>query len=261
MGDSLTVTKDFYAAANQNFTKLNESEKRIFDYVLKNFDEAKDYSIRELAKKCYVSSTSVFRFTKKLGFNGYSAFIESLSTAPEAAQKIPRSVKQKDYKEEYLKNITESVRVADQKRIDRFNEILDQNPVIYLIGEELDWQALQYIHWLFTAQGFRSVLLSDQASVQNALNHITDEDMLFAFAYTGDSSLIIETIERVKQASEATIVSFTRAVTNVIQNLCDIDFYVFSDEIRVDGLDLTSRISMLAIVELIFYHRFNQPAD
>lgn len=257
----MTATIDFYTAANQHFSELNDSEKRIFDFILKHFDEVKAYSIRELALKCYVSSTTIFRFAKKLGFNGYSELIESLTIAPEAPQTIPHSIMQKDYKEEYLKNIIESVRVTDQAKIEHFNQLLDQNPVIYLMGEDLDLQALHYVHWLFTAQGFRAVLLTDQAAVQNALRHITDQDIFFAFAYTGDNSPIVEAIERVKQQSQATIVSFTRAVTNVIQNLCDIDFYVFSDEIAWDQLDLTSRISMLAIVELIFYHRFNGTID
>ncbi|MGG5373108.1 MurR/RpiR family transcriptional regulator [Enterococcus sp. AZ196] len=254
----MTETKNFYSAANQNFPQLNESERRIFQYVLKNFEEAKHYSIRQLAKKCYVSSATIFRFTKKLGFEGYSDFVDSLSNTPEAPQEIPHSIKQKDYREEYLKNIMESVRVADQERMEKFNQLLDNDPVIYLIGEELDLQALRYVDWLFTAQGFRSVLLADKAAIRNAVHNINDNDILFAFAYTGDSSAIIETIELVKQSSQATIVSFTRAVTNVVQNLCDIDFYIFTDEIIYDSLDMTSRISMIAIVELILYKRLKR---
>ncbi|MBO0410406.1 MurR/RpiR family transcriptional regulator [Enterococcus hulanensis] len=254
----MTETKNFYSAANQNISHLNESEKRIFNYVLKNFDEAKHYSIRQLAKKCFVSSATIFRFTKKLGFEGYSDFVDSLLNTSEAPQEIPHSVKQKDYREEYLKNIMESIRVADQERMETFNQLLDNDPVIYLIGEELDQQALHYVDWLFTAQGFQSILLSDKAAVRNALHNIKDNDILFVFAYTGDNSAIIETIELVKQASQATIVSFTRAVTNVVQNLCDIDFYIFTDEIIYDSLDMTSRISMIAIVELILYKRLKR---
>lgn len=254
----MTETKNFYSAANQNISHLNESEKRIFNYVLKNFDEAKHYSIRQLAKKCFVSSATIFRFTKKLGFEGYSDFVDSLLNTSEAPQEIPHSVKQKDYREEYLKNIMESIRVADQERMETFNQLLDNDPVIYLIGEELDQQALHYVDWLFTAQGFQSVLLSDKAAVRNALHNIRDNDILFVFAYTGDNPTIIETIELVKQASQATIVSFTRAVTNVVQNLCDIDFYIFTDEIIYDSLDMTSRISMIAIVELILYKRLKR---
>ncbi|MBU5361508.1 MurR/RpiR family transcriptional regulator [Enterococcus raffinosus] len=255
----MTETKNFYTAANQNISHLNESEKRIFQYVLKNFDEAKHYSIRQLAKKCFVSSATIFRFTKKLGFEGYSDFVDSLLNTPEAPQTIPHSVKQKDYREEYLKNVLESIRVADRERMETFNQLLDHNPIIYLIGEELDLQALHYIDWLFTAQGFHSILLSDRAAIRHAIHNIKDEDILFVFDYTGDSPAIIETIELVKQSSQATIVSFTRAVTNIVQNLCDIDFYIFTDEIIYDSLDMTSRISMIAIVELILYKRLKRP--
>ncbi|GCF94941.1 phosphosugar-binding protein [Enterococcus florum] len=252
------MTKNFYTSANQHLPKLNESEKRIFQYVLNHYDAVKEYSIRQLAKKCYVSSATIFRFTKKLGFNGYSDFIDSLSATPETLQTIPHSIKQKDYKEEYLKNISESVRVANLERMEQFDQLLENDPVIYLIGEELDLQALHYVHWLFTAQGFRSILVSDQAAIRNTLNTISDNDILFAFAYTGDSPKIIEMIEGVKQHSQATVVTFTRAVTNVVQNLCDIDFYIFTDEIVYDSLDMTSRISMIAIIELLLYQRIKR---
>lgn len=254
----MTETKNFYTAANQHLTALNESEKRIFNYVLKNFDEAKHYSIRQLAKKCFVSSATIFRFTKKLGFEGYSDFIDSLLNTTEAPQTIPHSVKQKDYKEEYLKNIIESIRVVEQERIETFNTLLDNDPVIYLIGEELDQHALHYVNWIFTAQGFRSVLLTDSAAIRNALHHMEDHDILFVFSYNGDSPTVIETIELVKQSSQATVVSFTRAVTNIVQNLCDLDFYIFTDEIIYDSLDMTSRVSMIAIVELILYKRLKR---
>ncbi|EAG1142648.1 MurR/RpiR family transcriptional regulator, partial [Listeria monocytogenes] len=47
--------------------------------------------------------------------------------------------------------------------------------------------------------------------------------------------------------------SITGADNNIIQNMSDINLYIFTDEIEMNNLDITSRISTIAIMELILY--------
>ena len=49
------------------------------------------------------------------------------------------------------------------------------------------------------------------------------------------------------------IVSVTEADNNVIQNMSDLNFYMFTDDIQVNETDITSHISMIAIMELLLY--------
>lgn len=37
--------------------------------------QVKDMSIRAISRECFVSTTTMFRFVRKLGFEGYSDFI------------------------------------------------------------------------------------------------------------------------------------------------------------------------------------------
>ncbi|WP_099222862.1 MurR/RpiR family transcriptional regulator [Listeria costaricensis] len=249
------VQKDhFLEIANRKLPELNESDKRIFYYVLKNIERVKSMSIRQLAAECYVSSSTIFRFVKKLQFDGYSDFVNSLSMS-DKTKALPKVIQQLDYKGEYLKNITESIRVSSEENMKAVNRLLDKNPTIYLIGEALDLQALYYVNWLFSAYHFQTVLLSQAICPKNAVLHMRDEDVLFAFAYSGKDPLVVEVIEQVRKNSLAKVVTFTRADNNLIQNLCDIDFYIFTDETHLDEQDITSRVSMIAITELILYLR------
>lgn len=49
------------------------------------------------------------------------------------------------------------------------------------------------------------------------------------------------------------LIWITGADNNIIQNMSDINLYIFTDEIEMNNLDITSRISTIAIMELILY--------
>lgn len=56
---------------SKNKDKLSQTDLTIADFILNN-KNAINYSINDLAKLCFTSRTSVLRFSKKLGFKGYS---------------------------------------------------------------------------------------------------------------------------------------------------------------------------------------------
>ena len=64
-------------------------------------------------------------------------------------------------------------------------------------------------------------------------------------------------IERIFAIATPTIVSLTRADNNTIQNMSDLNFYVFADEIDCQGADITSRCGMIAIMETLLYKRLS----
>lgn len=58
---------------------LNETEYRILSYVLSEIEKGKNkINIRSIAKESYVSTTTVIKLAKKLGYEGYSDMIFSL---------------------------------------------------------------------------------------------------------------------------------------------------------------------------------------
>lgn len=66
---------------NQYYKDLNENEKMIVSYILKNKEEFKDMGIVEIAEKCHTSKSSIHRLAKKLGFSGFSEFKYNMKQA------------------------------------------------------------------------------------------------------------------------------------------------------------------------------------
>ena len=75
------MTQDLFVTIKSHYNTFTRAERLIADYVL---DSAKDVlymSITELANACNVGDTSVFRFCRHLGKNGYQDFKVDLAQA------------------------------------------------------------------------------------------------------------------------------------------------------------------------------------
>lgn len=53
---------------------LNQLEMFVYKYVAGHLEECKTMTIRDLSAKSHVSSTTVLRFLKKMGYEGFSDF-------------------------------------------------------------------------------------------------------------------------------------------------------------------------------------------
>ncbi|MEA5060656.1 MAG: MurR/RpiR family transcriptional regulator [Clostridia bacterium] len=246
---------DFYSATSAQASKLSSTEQNIFKYVVKNMHLVKNMSIRELATACYVSTTTLFRFVKKLGFDGYSDFQAAIRETEESSRQIdiPNVVYNTNYQSSYLKNIIEAVQVITDEKKDKFNEIMSRYPKIYILAKGLSEAVGVYLYRLLTMCGYEVEFPTHHYQIQSVLRRIKRDDVLLILSYTGNNQTVIQYIEEIFAISTPTIISITRADNNVIQNMSDLNFYVFADEIQYKNQDVTSHCCMIAILETLMY--------
>lgn len=249
------MTIDFFEATRETIRNLNQTERQLFDYVVKNMDEVKYMSIQKFASEQFLSTTTIFRFIQKLGFSGYSDFINSLLVTSHSQKDsvLPDVAMGRDYSEEYLKNAMETVRVMSSKQVEKVVDLLNRGPRIYILTDDNTHTIGQYCERLFIGLGFHAYFPETAYQMQNLVNRIRDQDMVLALSYSGQDVVLIDFIQRVFLTERPYLLSITRADNNLLESLSDTNFYVFADEIRVPGMDLTSNVTMLMIVELLVY--------
>ena len=248
---------DFYDKTSNVLSELTSSEQEIFNYVIRNLHVVKDMSIRQLADKCFISTTTLFRFVKKLGYEGYSDFINDVREAEFQSRKIeiPDIVADDDYRDSYLKNVIEAVKVITDEKIDKFDKLMSRNPDIYILAEGLSSEVAGYFKRLLGSCGYNVEIPNEEYEFKRVLKKIKRDDVLLVLSYSGNNKSVVSKIERIFAISTPSIISITRSDNNVIQNMSDLNFYVFADEIEYEGEDITSRIGMIAIMEVLMYKR------
>jgi len=249
------LTVDFFKATQDTIRNLNQTEQKLFDYVVKNMDEVKYMSIQKFASQQFLSTTTIFRFTQKLGFSGYTDFINSLLVTSHSQQDtaLPDIVLGQGYSEEYLKNAMEAVRVMSPKQVAEVVGLLNRKPNIYVLTDDNTHAIGQYCERLFIGLGFHAYFPEAAYQTQNLVNRIGADDMIIALSYSGQDVVLIDFIERVFLTERPYLLSVTRADNNPLEGLSDANFYVFADEIHVPGMNLTSSVTMLMVIELLIY--------
>jgi len=251
---------NFYEQTSKAMVKLSGNEQVIMTYVIKNLHIVKNMSIRELADACFVSTTTIFRFVKKLGYEGYSEFASAIIETEAESRKIhiPSIVEKDNYRDSYLKNIVEAVKVITDEKIDKFNSIMSKNPDIFIIAEGLSREVGHYFMRLLTTIGYNVSFPIETYEKDKVIRKMKKDDVLLVLSYTGDNESVIHEIEKIFAIATPTIISFTRADNNAIQNMSDLNFYVFADEIDYEHTDITSRIGMIAVMENLLYKRITK---
>ena len=128
-----------------------------------------------------------------------------------------------------------------------------RNPDIYIIAEGLSREVGHYFVRLLTTVGYNVTFPIESYEKEMVLRRIKREDVLLVLSYTGDNLSVVHEIEKIFAIATPTIISFTKSDNNSIQNMSDLNFYVFADEINYQGIDVTSRIGMIAIMETLLY--------
>lgn len=62
----------------EEIQKYNETDIRIYKYIVSDINKIQYMTIRELAKELQVSTSTILRFCNKNNFDGYSEFKETL---------------------------------------------------------------------------------------------------------------------------------------------------------------------------------------
>lgn len=83
---------------------------------MQNIHTVKDKSIRTLSHECYVSTTTMIRFVRKLGFSGYSDFINllRLTDFSAAAPQTPQWDSRNEYLTGYVDMIVQTLRIVSE---------------------------------------------------------------------------------------------------------------------------------------------------
>lgn len=249
---------DFYELANENVRSLtNNNERKLFEFTMRHASEARDLSIRDFAKRNYVSTTTVLRFVRKLGFDGYREFKDSLCRALDAEDhieaQVPSILWKKNYSEEYLYNVIETVRVIPAGQIEKLVGAIGRCGMVVCAGVGMDYEVARYAYHTLVILGCPAVCPKDGYELEAVARRFTDNDVALLFSQTGEDQEIISFAEQLQHAPNATVATFTQSGNNSLLFLGTLDFYVFAENIVIRDENISSRVPMMALVDLITY--------
>ncbi len=142
----MVSSTDFILTIQANYNQFTKAEKKVADYVIKNRKQVLYMSITDLADACEVGDTSVYRFCRTMGLQGYQEFKMKMSLSLADASGNGRTFGRRQnlddsfgklaetVMEVNIRAIRETYMLLDRDNFDRTIEMMEHARRIYFFG-------------------------------------------------------------------------------------------------------------------------------
>lgn len=201
---------DLLNRIEENYIKLSKGQKRIADYIFKNYDKVAFMTAASLGDAVGVSESTVVRFANALGYDGYPKLLkglqESIKTKLTTVQRFELS-KQVEEGDNYLKkimsydieNIRRTIEGLDVDEMERVVEEIHSAKNIYILGLRSSAVVANYLGFYMNFM-FDNVKVA-QAGAYDVFDHflnISKDDLLIVISFPRYSKKTFEVVEFVK---------------------------------------------------------------
>lgn len=224
---------------------LNELELAVYQYVMQHKSAVPYMRIRELAAEAHVSTTTILRFCKKMGCNGYMEF--RLRMGEYAGQKqmevLPENLAE-------LKAFFERLETKPiQEKLEMATSIIARSERVVFVGMGNSGHIGQYGARYFTNMGKFSLFISDPFYPINMNNGISTAAIVLSVS--GESEQLVEMVSGMKRAN-CNIVSITNNDQCTVAKLADVNISYYITMRRGENqVDYTSQVPAVFLTETL----------
>lgn len=238
---------------NTNFNKLNENDLYIAHFINTHIPQCKTMKIQELAEHTHASNATIHRFTRKLGFDGYSDFKSYLKFETEQAHQLPS-----DSIEGFKQEIENTFTYLERIDYDLITDKIYQAETIYLYGTGLaQMNVAQEAQRILLTIHKSIIVLHDVHEFKMVLNKTTPKDIFFIISLSGESEQLTD-ISNLLQLRQKYFFSVTTLKDNTLAQKASYNIYVSSNTFYLaDGIDYSSFISYHIFFETLL-RKYNE---
>lgn len=253
-------------ACDKVFTK---AERRVANFVMESPREALYMSITDLASRCGVGDTSVFRFCKTLKLDGYQDFkmtlAQSLSSSGANGMTLSDEINIGDSTDEVCRKLLNIDIAALNQTLDMINKddirravdmIKDARMIHFFGAGSSGIMALEALNkFARVLPNVTSVQDIHMQSMASAL--LGERDLAIAFSYSGSTKDIIEILKRAKENNAKTI-CITRYAESPLTAYADIVLVCGANEGPFQGGSLSAKVAQLYLLDILYTEFFKQ---
>ena len=182
---------------NSHYDILNENDFHIYQYIINNPKEVQNMTIYELAEKCYISHTNIFRFAKKIGLDGFGELKMQLKWEQSQKKTIDCS-KINRITNEYNDIINDLL----NKNIDELLKNLHAAKRVYIyVSDEAHRHGAQEMKREFIRIGKLMIVVDNLSELKIILNHASKNDLFIIFSQLGDNESSINLAKTLKKSA------------------------------------------------------------
>ncbi len=253
---------DFLVRLIQMQDQLPPAQQKAVSYLLQHKQEMSGLSINEVAHASGVSSATLVRLGKLLGYKGFKEFslALSISAATTQVERIAYAdIQPGDNLHTIISHVTQhnqtaisdTISVMNEDDIEKVVQMIHQSRRVDFYGVGMSALVAQDAQMKFQRLGKVTQGSLDPHMQAVTAASLMPGDTAILFSYSGETGDILDTMAAVQRAG-AFMVSVTCVGKNRLSRQADISLYVAASEMLVRSAAMSSRISMMHLIDILF---------
>jgi len=241
-----------------SYPTLASSEKRVADWVMKEPEKVLHLSMAQVARECGVSDTTVLRFCRNAGFQGYTDLKLSIARdIVSPTQVIHDDIAEGDTpgtvaRKVFLSNIQalyDTLEVLEEESLMAAVELIQQARRVLLIGVGTSAPVVQTLYNMLLRVGINCKVQTDSYLQLMEVALLQPDDVVVAVSQSGISIDPVLTLKEAKRNGASTI-CITGNPHSAITKYADVTLISVAREARSEAI--ASRLAQMSIVDALY---------
>lgn len=232
--------------------KLSGAELYCWNYIQDNLSKIPSFSISKISENAHVSLSTVNRTLKKMGYDGYKEFKETVRQTKKERKKngFSKEVNQAIQKNEV--EITRTINQLSAEDIEEAIKLIDHHSHILIFSAGLSSNVAREMMNKLQIFGKDCVSHDDFDYMKFYANRITKGTLVVAISVSGETEEIASAL-RIAKSHHAKVISLTASATSTIASLGDIRISAYKSKVKEInfGLDVSSRIPLQVVNRIL----------
>lgn len=241
-----------------NLTKL---EKILCEYLLEEPDAVIHYSITELSKVTGVSNSTIVRFSRKFGFEGFQDF--KLALAQEIYQSdnnvLAGEIEKNDSIETIAKKfysinieaLNQTMSLMDYDEIYKSARMISKAKKVNFIGIGYSGIIASDAKYKFMRIGINCDAYTDSHTMVMMSSIMDKDEIIFAISHSGNTNEIVNSLKIAKGIGIQTI-CISHSANSKIMDYADSKLTYASTETKFQTGSVSTKIAQIFVIDLIY---------
>ncbi|SFL45540.1 MurR/RpiR family transcriptional regulator [Salibacterium qingdaonense] len=229
---------------NEEIASYNELETSLYQYITKNMEKAAYMRIRELAEATHVSTTTILRFCRKNGCEGFSEFKVKLKLHLENTE----AATVKDSKHAVSEFFERTLAGNLDENIHKAADIIQPADHVLFIGIGSSGILAEYGARYFSSLGTFSVYIKDPYYPIHT--RVLERSVTIALSVSGENRYTTTHIHQLKEKGSK-VIAITNTKHSTIASMADLTIpYYVTEEVH-HGSNITTQMPVIYLLETI----------
>lgn len=226
----------------------NDLEMMVYNYVMEHKEEVRYMTIRELAEAVHVSTSTIIRFCKKTGCEGYSEFKVQFKLFLKEEKENKRKLTMDNGKDEIMYFLHTVTSTEYEESIIEVAKMIQETRQLIFVGIGTSGILGKYGARYFSNLGKFSQHIEDP---YYPIAKDMESTVVIALSESGETEQTLKLVEHFKRHN-CRIVSITNGSSSTLAKMSDYNlFYFVSKRLIQNEYNVTTQVPVLYLLETI----------